>query len=107
VKAMQLKLMPEQSATIAPGVTLRYDSAEDSRCPTGVQCIWAGTVLYHFTLSSGGAREALTLSSAKPSVTSGVKSDLHIALAAFEVPPARKESEAAPRHPVVLDVRGQ
>jgi hypothetical protein len=30
VNSMQLKLMPEQSATIAPGVTLRYERAEDS-----------------------------------------------------------------------------
>ena len=106
VKNTQFKLLPEQSAALAPGLTLRYDSAEDSRCPVGVRCIWAGTVVYNFTLSNGAGSEAIKLSAGTPSTAAGLRRGLQIALASFTVPPARKETDAAPVHPVVVDVRG-
>lgn len=105
VNNASITLQPAQSATLAPGLTLRYDSAEDSRCPEGVRCIWAGTILYHFTLSSGAASEALTLSAASPRAAAGLRPGLQIALGEFAVPPARKADAAAPLHPVVVDVR--
>lgn len=31
-----------QSGRLSSGVAVRVDSIQDSRCPTGVTCIWAG-----------------------------------------------------------------
>ena len=42
-----------QRATVAgEGVTVRFDTvASDSRCPSGVQCVWAGNALVRAVLS--------------------------------------------------------
>lgn len=42
-----------RSATVAgEGVTVRFEGVpSDSRCPTGVQCVWAGDALVHAVLS--------------------------------------------------------
>ncbi len=42
-----------QTATIA-GVAVTLNKVDDSRCPTGVQCIWAGTVTASVTLALNG-----------------------------------------------------
>lgn len=51
--------------TGAETFTIRFDSISgDSRCPVGVQCIWAGRVDGVFTLQSGkNTRSTVTLSS--------------------------------------------
>lgn len=46
------------------GLSIRFDSVSgDSRCPVGVQCIWAGRADAVFTLSQAGATKTATLSS--------------------------------------------
>jgi hypothetical protein len=99
-----VNLMPGHSVAVGPA-TLRYERADDSRCPAGVQCIWAGTVTYHFTLASGGQFEAFQLSAEQAAHSSTLRSGLHISLAPFAVPPARAESAAPPVHPVTLAIR--
>jgi hypothetical protein len=45
-------------------LTIHFDEVSgDSRCPTGVQCIWAGRADCIFTLSKGSATQTITLSS--------------------------------------------
>ncbi|MBL7809017.1 MAG: hypothetical protein JNN28_14455 [Saprospiraceae bacterium] len=47
-----------------PGFRVRFDTvASDSRCPEGVQCIWAGKVDAVFTVTQGENAQKLTLSS--------------------------------------------
>jgi hypothetical protein len=61
-------------ATVALGKQARFGSLltvplrieEDSRCPTGVQCIQAGTVRIAVRISGGGARSENILTLGKP-----------------------------------------
>ena len=55
-------LHPQRTVDIAPGTTLRYDGAADSRCPPDVQCITAGEINYQFTLTGAAGTEAFNLS---------------------------------------------
>jgi len=48
-------LEPGASVELASGTTLRFDAAEDSRCPPGVACVWAGKLTCRFSLLRGGA----------------------------------------------------
>ncbi len=60
---------PEQPVTLAPGETasawslrLRFDEVvTDSRCPTDVECVWAGSVEVAITVTAGGASAAYRL----------------------------------------------
>ena len=57
-----LVLEPGASADVAAGTTLRFDAVEDSRCPPGVHCVWAGKLACRFSLvRSGAAIESFTL----------------------------------------------
>lgn len=89
-----VSLAERQSATVAPGATLTYDSVDDSRCPPDVQCVVAGKVVYHFTLKQGDTLEHFTLTPAAPDFASPVLGGKRIALA--EAPPP-KTANAAPQ----------
>jgi len=52
---LALTLEPGASAAVVSGLTLRFDAAEDSRCPSGVQCVWAGRLDCRFSLLRKGA----------------------------------------------------
>jgi hypothetical protein len=54
-------LAEHQAAALSSSVSVRYDSFNDSRCPPGKQCIWAGKVSYHFTLTSKAGSESFAL----------------------------------------------
>ena len=59
-------LEPGTSVEAAPGVLLRFEEVEDSRCPPGVRCVWAGKLSCRFSLAlthpkSGAAPESFTL----------------------------------------------
>ena len=53
------------SACLKDGdLSIRFDSVpSDSRCPVGVQCIWAGRADVALTLSQGAATEQVVLAS--------------------------------------------
>ena len=59
-----VSLTERESATVAPGAILTYDSVADSRCPPDVHCVMAGKVAYSFTLKQGDTLEHFTLSPA-------------------------------------------
>ncbi|MFD2933188.1 hypothetical protein ACFS25_05300 [Spirosoma flavum] len=42
-----------QSARLGADIVVRADSIQDSRCPTGVTCIWAGEAKVKLLLSNG------------------------------------------------------
>jgi|GEM_PF-3137484 len=44
----------ERQLTYPDGLKVFLKSIDDSRCPEGVQCIWAGELSYTFTLSKDG-----------------------------------------------------
>ena len=79
------------SAELAPGVTLTFESVDDSRCPPGVQCIWAGRLGYRFSIRRGSdAPESFTLSPGQPEATPGALAGRRILLdtATIPAPPA-------------------
>lgn len=41
-----------QSARLGSGIAVRADSIQDGRCPTGVNCIWAGEAKVKLLLSN-------------------------------------------------------
>ena len=63
-----LVLSATEQAEIASesDATLRFDTlVNDSRCPAGVQCVWAGEVRLALTLTVGGKAESFELASAR------------------------------------------
>lgn len=57
-----LSLKPGQSGTVDASTTLHYvRMVNDSRCPVGAQCIWAGEVTIELTLDSGKEKQTFTL----------------------------------------------
>ncbi|MGJ9417982.1 hypothetical protein ACHAC9_09475 [Massilia sp. CMS3.1] len=56
-----------QAVEVAPGVSLRFEAIEDSRCPPGVHCVWAGKLSYRFSIRRGAdAPQMFTLSPEQP-----------------------------------------
>ncbi len=51
VPTNSVSLGMNQSARLSSGVSVRVDSIQDSRCPTGVTCIWAGQAKVNMVLS--------------------------------------------------------
>ena len=96
-----VSLTERQSATVAPGTILTYDSVNDSRCPPDVQCVVAGKVVYHFTLKQGDTLEHFALTPAEPDYASPVLGGKRIALA--ETPPP-KAAAAATAQPVSVRI---
>lgn len=53
-------------ATVAPRTQLRFVRVvNDSRCPKGVQCVWAGEVKIEFELKSPSGKKTFELASAR------------------------------------------
>lgn len=97
-----ISLSEHQSATVAPGAILTYDSVNDSRCPPDVHCVMAGRVVYSFTLKQGDTLEHFTLTPAEPAFTSAALGGKRITLADAAPPPIAKL--AASSHPVSIQV---
>ena len=56
-----LALSLDESITF-DGVTLRFlEVVEDSRCPTGLSCVWAGRAIVKVEVTSKGKKEEKTL----------------------------------------------
>lgn len=88
-----------QTVTLAPALTLRYDSVVDSRCPKSVQCVVAGKVTHSFTLSSKSAQEVFTLDKQGTKFESTAVPGVTVALASDPVPETPGAANA-----IVLDV---
>lgn len=101
----KITLEPQRTVAVAPGAMLRYDGVADSRCPPGVQCVWAGELSYKFTLTATGGNESFGLTSAKPGFDATSVAGLHIALGQNALPPVQPaNAPPAPAGPVNLSI---
>jgi len=95
-------LAPGAGAELAPGFTLRFDEVEDSRCPPGVNCVWAGKLACRFSLlRAGAAPESFTLAPGDGGHVSPALDGARIALDEASLP-APAAPGAAPNHRVTL-----
>ena len=63
-------LEPGQFVEVVPGVSVGFEDVDDSRCPPGVRCVWAGKLSYRFAIRRGSdAPEMFTLSPGEPGST--------------------------------------
>lgn len=77
------------SAELAPGVVLTFEAVDDSRCPPGVQCVWAGRLIYRFSIRRGSdAPESFTLSPTEPEAAPGALGGRRIRLDTTAIPAA-------------------
>ena len=65
--AQTATLAVKQTAALAKGVAVSFDRVvSDSRCPSGVVCVWEGEVTVALTLSESDGPVAFTLSDDSP-----------------------------------------
>lgn len=93
-------LLPQHSTQITKSATLRYDLFEDSRCPPDVQCIWAGKLVYHFTLTVDATPSKFSLEREEPDYSPPQLPGVRIALAPVPPPPPRRSDDPAPPPPI-------
>ncbi len=96
LRSRSVQLAEHQSVTLAPAISLSYDSVADSRCPKSVQCVVAGKVSHRFTLTSKAGKESFTLGTDNRQFDSANLQGVTIALArdpAPEVPGAQAAVE--------------
>ena len=89
-------LLPQKSVEVAPGATLRYDGANDSRCPPDVQCVSAGEIAYTFTLTGGTGAESFALTKKNPGFDATTVKGVRVTLGQTEEPPRRPTTASAP-----------
>ena len=51
----------EPTAVPDTDITLTLSQVEDQRCPAGVDCVWAGMIRVHLTVSTPTAKQEITL----------------------------------------------
>lgn len=93
-KSVSLTLAPGQKADVGAGITLAYDSYSDSRCPKTVWCIWAGELVYRFTITSAQSSESFGITLPKTSYVSKV-GGARIDIAPSSVPPPAPAPDSA------------
>ncbi|MES2127217.1 MAG: hypothetical protein V4463_08090 [Pseudomonadota bacterium] len=101
VKPASYTLAMGQAAELATGVTLSFDSVNDSRCPPKVQCVQAGQIRYFFTLSGPVGSEQFSLSPDTPAFTSAKLASLSITLPDAATPAPRMNN---PSYTVTISV---
>jgi hypothetical protein len=80
-------LEPGQNMGLAPGLVVQFDGVDDSRCPPGVLCIWAGTLRYRFSIRQARAVPAtFELSPAEPSASPALLGGRRIVLDTAAIP---------------------
>lgn len=99
-----LTLQPQQTLALGETISLRYERADDSRCPSDSRCVWAGIIVYHFTLVGKTASEPFKLDIDQPTFQSKILKGVRIVLATTEPPPVRLSSQPPPPHPVTISV---
>lgn len=105
----KVTLEPLRTVAVGPTTMLRYDGVADSRCPPGVQCVWAGELAYKFTLTGAAGSESFGLTRDKPAFDSASVAGLHIALGDNRLPPVQPANAPAPAPalPVILNITHQ
>jgi hypothetical protein len=97
-------LTPMQRVDLGGQATLVYDSFSDSRCPESMKCIWAGELVYRFTLATPKVTESFALGSAKPDYVSQALGGAHIRLDQTKAPAVPPAGVAPRNYPVTLTV---
>ena len=102
----KVTLLPQRSVAVGSGTTLQYDGVNDSRCPPGVQCVWAGELAYMFTLTSTSGKESFALTAAKPGFAASAVAGLQVTLGDNPMPPVQPANAPAPAPagPVTLSI---
>ncbi|MEN3275540.1 MAG: hypothetical protein V7631_1330 [Massilia sp.] len=92
-------LAPGQRVEAAPGVTLVFDSVDDSRCPPGVRCVWTGRLVYRFSIGRAGSTvETFTLSPGEPGATPAVLAGRRVVLDESSVPAPAAQGAVVHHH---------
>ncbi len=94
-----LTLAMGKSATLRPGLSLSFDRVNDSRCPQGVQCVWAGELVYRLTLHAK-VDQPFALGDKTPDFTSVTGLTVH--LANDKPPPLPVANQPPPAYAVML-----
>jgi hypothetical protein len=97
-------LLPTQHVCIGGRGTLSYDSFSYSRCPPGMQCVWAGELVYRFTLATPKVTESFSLGPARPVYVSQALNGARIALDPSRLPATPQPGAVAPQQSVTLSV---
>ena len=99
-------LLPQRTVDVAPGTSLRYEGAADSRCPPDVQCITAGEINYQFSLTGAAGTEAFNLSKARPAFDASTYKGVRVTLGPTEEPPLRPSTASKPmiHTPVTVNI---
>jgi hypothetical protein len=102
--ARAFTLAPGGSVEAAPGVLLRFEEVEDSRCPPGVRCVWAGRLSCRFSLSRANvAPESFTLVPGEAAHASSLLGGKRVALDEASLP-APAAPDAVANHRVTVKV---
>lgn len=107
--ALTTRVFPEMSVpggepTAVPDsdITLLLTEVEDQRCPAGVDCVWAGMIRVHLTVSTPTSKEVIVLCNqcddARDLATAGGQTFGLIGLA-----PSTEELAKLGREPVLAD----
>lgn len=97
-------LVPGMRVDIGGNATLVYDSFNDSRCPANVKCIWAGEVVYRFTLATPKVTESFSLGLHKTVYVSPALNGAKLSLNPTDIPAPPKTVGAPQQSRVVLTV---
>lgn len=100
----QYTLQPAQRQALGESATLTYDSFSDSRCPPAVQCMWAGELVYRFTLATPKVTESFALGSNKPEYVSQALDGARISIDPGKLPAPPQAGAALQPHPVTVTV---
>ena len=102
--ARAFTLAPGASVEAAPGVLLRFEEVEDSRCPPGVRCVWAGRLSCRFSLTrADAAPESFTLAPGEAAHASSLLGGRRVALDEASLP-APAAPDALANHRVTVKV---
>ena len=94
-----------QTVALAPGVTLRLERINDSRCKQGAVCVWAGYISYSFVLHDQQGDTSFVLAEDMPGASkSATRHGLSFTLTGLQPaePPAMRAP--APEYRVSLRV---
>ncbi|PWF47896.1 hypothetical protein [Massilia glaciei] len=97
----QHTLTQGQQVAVTPKLTLSFDNVNDSRCRKDMVCVWAGKIIYNFTLH-GAIDETFSLSDNAPRYASPSHAGVLVTLANPGPAPLPAATDPAPVYAVTL-----
>ena len=92
----------EPTAVPDTDITLILTEVEDQRCPAGVDCVWAGMIRVHLTVSTPTAKQEITLCN-QCDDASGLATVAGQTFGLVGLAPSTKELAKLGRAPVLAD----